>query len=90
MSIDEQVLIKGKYYPEAIRYMENAKETLQKTGKEDNYYKDRKYVRTTCGTAYNGILIALDTYLLLRGIKKTKGRKSIKYYQEEIGKIDKK
>jgi uncharacterized protein (UPF0332 family) len=90
MSIDEQESIKQKYYPEAIRYMDNAKETLQKAGKEDNHYNDRKYVRTACGTAYNGVLIALDTYLLLKGIKKTKGRKSIEYYQEQIGKADKK
>ncbi|KAA6337918.1 hypothetical protein EZS27_014046 [termite gut metagenome] len=90
MSIDEQESIKRKYYSEAIRYMDNAKETLQKAGKEDNHYNDRKYVRTACGTAYNGLLIALDTYLLLKGIKKTKGRKSIEYYQEHIGKIDKK
>ncbi|KAA6345908.1 hypothetical protein EZS27_006548 [termite gut metagenome] len=90
MSIDEQEAIKKKHYSEAIRYMENAKETLQKAGKEDKYYLDRKYVRTACGTAYNGVLIALDTYLLLKGIKKTKGRKSIEYYQEQFGKIDKK
>ncbi|KAA6346145.1 hypothetical protein EZS27_006315 [termite gut metagenome] len=90
MSIDEQKAIKEKHYSEAIRYMENAKETLQKAGKEDKYYNDRKYVRTACGTAYNGVLIALDTYLLLKGIEKTKGRKSIEYYQEHISKIDKK
>jgi hypothetical protein len=70
--------------------MDNAKETLQKAGKEDNYYSDKKYVRTACGTAYHGVLIALDTYLLLKGIKKTKGRKSIEYYQEHISKMDKK
>jgi hypothetical protein len=90
MSIEEQEAIKKKYYSEAIRYMENAKETLQKAGKEDKYYSDRKYVRTACGTAYHGVLIALDTYLLLKGIKKTKGRKSIEYYQEYISKMDKK
>jgi hypothetical protein len=90
MSIDEQKAIKEKHYSEAIRYMENAKETQQKAGKEDNYYLDKKYVRTACGIAYNGVIIALDTYLSLKGIKKTKGRKSIEYYQEQIGKIDKK
>ncbi|KAA6335179.1 hypothetical protein EZS27_016564 [termite gut metagenome] len=88
---DEKELVKQKYYSEAIRYMDNAKETLQKAGKEDYFYTDRKYVRTACGTAYNGVLIALDTYLLLKsGLKKTKGRKSIEYYQEQVGKIDKK
>ncbi|KAA6345632.1 hypothetical protein EZS27_006813 [termite gut metagenome] len=91
MPQDEQELVKQKCYVEAIRYMDNAKETLQKAGKEDYFYTDRKYVRTACGTAYNGVLIALDSYLLIRGgVKKTKGRKSIEYYQEQIGKIDKK
>jgi hypothetical protein len=90
MSMEKQELIKAKYYSEAIRYMEKAKETLQKAGKEDKYYNDKKYVRTACGTAYNGVLIALDTYLLLRGIKKTKGRKSIEYYQEHVSRMDKK
>jgi hypothetical protein len=47
MSIEKQELIKTKYYSEAIRYMENAKETLQKAGKEDKYYNDKKYVRTS-------------------------------------------
>jgi hypothetical protein len=47
-------------------------------------------VRTVCGTAYHGVLIALDTYLLLKGIAKTKGRKSIEYYCEQFGKFDKK
>jgi uncharacterized protein (UPF0332 family) len=90
MSIDEQQLIKQQSYSEAIRYMDNAKETLKKAGKEDHYYNDRKYVKTACGTAYNGMLLALDAYLLLKGIKHTKRRKSIEYYCEQIGKLDKK
>ncbi|MDR3219696.1 MAG: DUF5618 family protein [Dysgonamonadaceae bacterium] len=90
MSNEEQLKIKQKSYTEAMRYMHNAKETLQKAGKEDNYYNDRKYVKTACGIAYNGVLIALDTYLLLKGIAKTKGRKSIEYYCEQISKLDKK
>jgi hypothetical protein len=90
MSQEEQLKIKQKSYAEAMRYMNNAKETLLKAGKEDNYYNDRKYVRTACGTAYNGVLIALDTYLSLKGIAKTKGRKSIEYYSEQLGKLDRK
>ena len=37
-------------------------------------------------TAYSGVLVALDG---LFGIKK-KGRKSVLWYQEELGKLDKK
>ncbi len=82
--------IRTAYYNEAIRYMENARETLKKAGKEDRFYVDKKYVKTACGIAYNGVLTALDGYLLLKGIEKKKGRKSIEYYQDTISGIDKK
>ncbi|GHT73066.1 hypothetical protein AGMMS50262_03510 [Bacteroidia bacterium] len=90
MSIDEQQKIREKQYAEAIRYMDNAKEMLKKAGKEGHFYNDKKYVRVACGTAYSGVLIALDTYLLFKGIKKTKGRKSIEYYCDNVGSQDKK
>lgn len=90
MSIEDQALLKTEYYNEAIRYMDNAKETLKKAGKEDRFYKDEKYVKTACGTAYNGVLKAVDCYLQLKGVPGKKGRKSIEYYQVTISKIDKK
>ncbi|MEI6823904.1 MAG: DUF5618 family protein [Bacteroidota bacterium] len=90
MSIEEQNEVKIKYYNEAIRYMDNAKETLKKAGKEDKFYLDKKYVKTACGTAYNGVLTALDGYLILKEIKKPRGRRSIEFYQNSIAKTDKK
>jgi len=91
MSIQEQQKKREKYYNEAMRYMDNAKESLQNARKEDNFYHDKKYVKTACGTAYNGVLVALDGYLQLKDIKpKGKERKSIEYYQENLGKIDRK
>jgi uncharacterized protein (UPF0332 family) len=90
MSTEEQQLIKQESYSEAMRYMDNAKETLKKAGKDDLRYKDRKYVKTACGTAYSGLLLALDAYLLLKGIKTAKKRKSIEYYCEHLSKLDKK
>jgi uncharacterized protein (UPF0332 family) len=90
MVIEEQNRIRKIYYNEAIRYMENARETLQKAGKEDRFYIDKKYVKTACGTAYNAVLLALDGYLLLQGIEKKKGRKDIDFYKEAVSKIDKK
>jgi len=54
MSIQEQQTLKEKYYGEAIRYMNNARECLTKAKKEDGYYQDQKYVRMACGTAYSG------------------------------------
>jgi uncharacterized protein (UPF0332 family) len=93
MSTNEQQVVREKYYNEANRYMDNAKECLKKAKKEDRYYHDPKYVRMACGTAYNGVLIALDGFLTLKGIHTPDGkkvRKSIEYYQNNITKIDKK
>ena len=89
MSLEEQQELKQKSYAEAMRYMHNAKETLQKAKKEDNYYADRKYVRTACGTAYNGVLLALDAYLTLKDVElPRKRRRSIEFYTRNISKID--
>jgi hypothetical protein len=92
MSIQEQQELKEKYYGEAMRYMDNAREYLKNAKKEDNIYRDPKYVRTACGTAYNGVLIAMDGFLILKGIKKPtkKDRKSIEFYQSNLGKLDRK
>jgi uncharacterized protein (UPF0332 family) len=92
MSVQEQQTVREKYYSEAIRYMDNAKEYLKNAKKEGNFYNDKKYVKTACGTAYNGLLVALDGFLLLKGIDKPKGkiRRSIEYYQSNVTKIDKK
>jgi len=90
MSNEEKQKLKQKYYVEAIRYMDNAKETLQKAGKEGKLYMDEKYVKTACGTAYNGVLKAMDGYFYVRGLEKRKGRKSIEYYRENASKLDKK
>ena len=91
MSVDEQNRIKEKYHSEAVRYMDNAKEYLKNARKEGKFYHDPKYVKTACGTAYNGVLVALDGFLKLKNIKtKGKRRKSIEYYQENVAKIDRK
>jgi len=90
MSVEEQQEIKEKYYGEAVRYMDNAKEYLKNAKKEGNVYRDPKYVRTACGTAYSGVLIALDCFLILKGVHKPtiKERKSIEHYQKILGKLD--
>ena len=93
MSIQEQEAVKETYYGEAVRYMDNAKEDLKMAKKEGNYYRDPKYVRRACGTAYSGLLVALDGFFVLKGAhtsKSKKVRKSIEYYQSNITKIDKK
>ena len=76
-----------KHIIEAHRYIDNAKEILrEKAQKEDGYYKDKKYVKLAGHAAYSAVLVALDG---LFGIKK-KGRKSVEWYLEELGKMDKK
>ena len=91
MSVLEQEEIKLEHYGEAIRYMDNAKEYLKNAKTEGNYYQDKKYVKTACGTAYNGLLEGLDGFLKLKNITpKGKERKTIEYYQRNVTKIDKK
>ena len=92
MSLHEQKLLKEQYYFEAIRYMDNAKENLQKADKSGKFYNDAKYVKAACGIAYSGLLVALDGFIILKGYKKPnkKERKSIEFYQNYLAKIDKK
>jgi hypothetical protein len=93
MSIFEQQEVKEKYYNEASRYIDNARENLKNAKKEGNIYRDRKYVRAACGIAYSGVLVALDGYFILNGMHSSnskKVRKSIEYYQKNLAKQDKK
>ena len=77
-------------YKEAMRYIENAREDLKLAGKDGKFYADEKYVKTASGTAYSGTLVALDCLFDVKNIPKRRGRKSIDYYKEHLGKIDKK
>jgi hypothetical protein len=84
MTIEEQQHIRQKGYAEAMRYIANAKDVLQKAGFENGRYKDSKYVRMACGTAYNGVLDALDVLGELRNVNIPKGdeRKNIQFYRD--------
>jgi hypothetical protein len=93
MSVDEQQKVKETYYGEAVRYMDNANDFLKKAKKDGKFYQDPKYVKIACGTAYSGLLVALDGFCLLKGIHTSnskKVRKSIEYYQKHIANQDKK
>ena len=93
MSLLEQESLKERYYNEAVRYMDNAKDNLKKAKKDGKFYHDAKYVKAACGIAYSGLLVALDGFLTLKGAHTSnskKVRKSIEYYQSNITKIDKK
>ena len=77
-------------YLEAMRYIENAEEILKSAGKEGKYYIDDKYVKIACGTAYSGILVALDGLFDIKNLPKRRGRKANDYYQSNLAKINKK
>ncbi|GHT50382.1 hypothetical protein AGMMS49982_05590 [Bacteroidia bacterium] len=89
MPNEQQEIIKQNAYAESMRYMSNAKETLQKARKENNHYADQKYVRTACGTAYSGVLLALEAYLQLKGVEMpTRRRRSIEFYVSNVARLD--
>ncbi|GAB6393855.1 MAG: DUF5618 family protein [Bacteroidales bacterium] len=90
--LNNQEEIKQRGYAEAMRYMDNAKELLKKSRKDDYYYEDKKYVRISCGAAYHAVLIALDAFLELKGVPSLpkKKRKSIEYYLMHVAEHDRK
>jgi len=91
MTIEEQKAVLTKGYTEANRYMDNANDVLAKSKKDGSYYAAPKYVRMACGTAYNGVLIALDAWLAQKGVPvPKKKRKSIEYYESNLAVLDKK
>jgi len=77
-------------YLESMRYIDNAKDTLKLAGKDGKFYIDDKYVHTACGTAYNGMLKALDFLFDIKKVPKRRGKKSIEYYETNLSKLDKK
>ena len=65
----------------SLRYLNNAKEILQKAPIEENRYTDVKYVQEVCGTAYLAILKAIDEYLLAKWINKKDLPKNVDAYR---------
>lgn len=63
---------------------------MKKAGRDGKFYVDEKYVHTACGTAYIGMLKALDFLFDIKDVPKKKGRKSIEYYQNNLSGMDKK
>ena len=82
-----------KKIQESERYLSNARELLKKAGRENGYYKDGKYVRSACGTAYLGSLLAAEAYLSKKGkiiLKKKGGRKNVDDYRNIFAQINRK
>ncbi|TAG54009.1 MAG: hypothetical protein EAZ27_09815 [Cytophagales bacterium] len=70
--------------------MHNAEETLQKAGKDGYEFLDKKYVQTASGTAYNGVLLALDTFLEKKEGNKYTKPASFEDYKKRLAKVNKK
>ena len=69
---------------EALRYLNNARGILKSVPVENGTYIDIKPVREACGTAYLSILIAIDEYLLKKGISKKELPKSVVAYRKAL------
>ncbi|MBI5187399.1 MAG: DUF5618 family protein [Nitrospinae bacterium] len=69
-----------------MRYLQNARELLNKSPIEDNDYIDVKYVKEACSTAYLAVLKAIDECLLKRGITEKKLPRSVDGYREALRK----
>jgi hypothetical protein len=71
---------------EALRYIQNAKETLARSPIEDNDYTDDKYVKVACGTAYLGILKTIDKHLLSHGVHQKELPRKVEEYRKALQK----
>lgn len=71
---------------EALRYLNNANETLKTVPVEDNTYTDVKPVREAFGTAYLAVLEAINEYLLKKGLTRKELPKSVDAYRDLLRK----
>ena len=71
---------------EALRYLENAREILKTVPVEDNTYTDVKPVQEACGTAYLGVLKAIDQYLIKKGVEEKELPQSVDGYRDMMRK----
>ena len=69
-----------------MRYLANAWEILKKSPIEDGRFKDDKYVKSACGTAYLAVLKVIDDHLLRKGLTKKEMPKSVEAYRKALQK----
>ena len=90
MSVRGQKTIKENHYKEALRYISNANDLIKRAHKHGNYFDDSKYVKMASGTAYLGVLTAVEGYLLSKGVSKKDLPRSIEMFKLKLAKLDKK
>jgi hypothetical protein len=71
---------------ESLRYLNNAKQILKSAPVENGTYTDVKPVREACGMAYLAILMAIDEYLLKKGMSKKDLPRSVDAYRRALQK----
>jgi hypothetical protein len=71
---------------ESLRYLNNAKQVLKSAPLEDGTYTDIKPVREACGIAYLAVLMAIDEYLLKKGLSKKELPRSVDAYRKALQK----
>jgi hypothetical protein len=80
------IMKKIRVKPEALRYLENARELLNKSPIEGDRYEDMKYVQEACGTAYLAVLKSIDSFLLKKGVSQKDLPQSVEGYRDMIRK----
>ncbi len=71
-------------------YFENAKEQLKKAEKNGDFYGKVKYVRSSCGTLYLGLLLIVEAIIEIKNNKNLPQKYDINVYRKELGKHNKK
>ncbi|KJU87594.1 hypothetical protein MBAV_000222 [Candidatus Magnetobacterium bavaricum] len=66
---------------EALRYLENSREILRNTPIEGNHYIDKNPVKEACGTAYLGVLEAINDALIKKGLTPKQLPKKVETYR---------
>ena len=78
-------------YKESMGYIKNAEEILAtKADKNGMFYRDTKYTKMACGTAYNGVLLALEEYLKQKNnpiIKKKYQRLNVNDFKQKFSEM---
>ena len=67
-----------------MRYLNNAKEILKSAPTENGTYSDIKLIQEACGTAYLAILVAIDEYMIKKGMSKKELPRSVDAYRKAL------
>lgn len=71
---------------EALRYLQNARDILSITSRENDYYTDVRPVREAFGMAYLAVLEAINEALVKKGFTRKELPKSVDKYRKILKK----